>query len=52
MACEGLRKPDNNLQSAVAVITDGEVVGHVTYNLAPTVSQFLRRETATKPSWN
>ncbi len=45
---EGLllkREPDNiRHQSAVAVIRDGEVVGHVPYNLAPTVSQFLRRD--------
>ena len=29
---------------AVAVIKSGDVVGHVPYNLAPTLSQFLRRD--------
>ena len=32
------REPDNPKQSsAVAVVKDGDVVGHVPYNLAPTV---------------
>ena len=29
---------------AVAVLKDGLIVGHVLYNLAPFLSQFLRRE--------
>ena len=29
---------------AVAVIKNGNVVGHVAYNLAPTLSQFLKRD--------
>ena len=39
------REPDNSKDHcAVAVIKDGEVVGHVPYNIASTVSQFLRRD--------
>ena len=38
------REPDNLTNpSAVAVISDGEVVGHIPYNVASTVSLFLRR---------
>ena len=38
------REPDNSKDRAVAVIKDGEVVGHVPHNIASTVSQFLRRD--------
>ena len=39
------REPDNCADKcAVAIIKDGIVVGHVPYNLAPTFSQFLKRE--------
>jgi hypothetical protein len=31
-------------QHAVAVLREGEIVGHVPYNLAPAVSHFLRRD--------
>ena len=29
---------------AIAVIKNGDVVGHVPYNLAPTISQLLKRD--------
>ena len=39
------REPDNpNDKSAVAVIKDGEVVGHIPYSISNTVSQSLRRD--------
>ena len=39
------REPGNTLDKhAVAVLKDGQIVGHMPYNLAPTVSQFLRRD--------
>ena len=39
------REPDNCADKcAVAVVKNGTVVGHVLYNLAPTISYFLRRE--------
>ena len=39
------REPTNATDKlAVAVIKSGDVVGHVPYNLAPTLSQFLRRD--------
>jgi hypothetical protein len=39
------REPDNaSDKSAVAVIKDGEIVGHIPYNMSNTVSQFLRRD--------
>ena len=39
------REPENSIHRfAVAVVLDGETVGHIPYNMAPTVSQFLRRE--------
>ena len=40
------REPDNPEDiHAVAIKKTGEVVGHVPFNLAPTVSVFLRRST-------
>ena len=36
------REPDNS-KDHFAVIRDGEIVGHVPFNLSSTVSQFLRR---------
>ena len=40
------REPDNPEDiHAVAIKKIGEVVGHVPFNLAPTVSAFLRRST-------
>ena len=42
------REPDNpEDRFAVAVQKSGEVVGHIPFNLAPTVSAFLRRSTTT-----
>ena len=39
------REPDNlKDKSAVAVIKDGKIVGHIPYNMSNTVSQILRRE--------
>ena len=39
------REPDNPRdKSAVAVIKDGDIVGHIPYNISNTVSQFLRRD--------
>ena len=39
------REPTNATDKlAVAVIKNGDVVGHVPYNLAPTLSQFLKRD--------
>ena len=39
------REPENpNDKSAVAVVNDGEVVGHIPYNMSNIVSQFLRRD--------
>ena len=39
------REPDNSTDvHAVAVLREGQVVGHIPYNLAPTVELFLRRE--------
>ena len=39
------RQPENPVDhSAVAVIKDGEVVGHIPYNISSTVFQFLRRD--------
>ena len=39
------RQPTNVLDSlAVAVMNGKEVVGHVPFNLAPTISHFLQRE--------
>ena len=39
------REPDNlKDKSAVAVVNDGEVVGHIPYNMSNIVSQFLRRD--------
>ena len=40
------REPDNSVdKNAVAVVkNDGSVVGHVPYNLAPTFSNFLKRD--------
>ena len=39
------REPDNlKDMSAVAVVNDGEVVGHIPYNMSNIVSQFLRRD--------
>ena len=38
-------EPSNSVdRNAVAVMKEGEVVGHVPYNLAPVVSLFLRRD--------
>ena len=34
----------SNYKDAVAVLKDNVIVGHVPYNLAPRLSQFLRRE--------
>ena len=36
------REPDDRF--AVTVINDGEVVGHIPYNISNAVSQFLRRD--------
>ena len=42
------RQPDNCTDKfAVAVIQGGTVVGHLPYNLAPTISHFLRRSVNT-----
>ena len=39
------REPTNATEKlAVAVIKSSDIVGHVPYNLAPTLSQFLRRD--------
>lgn len=39
------REPDNPKdEHAVAVVTDGEVVGHIPHNVSITVSHFLRRD--------
>lgn len=39
------REPDNVKDHlAVAVIKDGDIIGHVPFNLSRTVSQFLRRQ--------
>ena len=39
------REPDNPMDvHAVAVLKDGQVVGHIPYNLAPIVEMFLRRD--------
>ena len=38
-------EPSNSVdRNAVAVMKEGQVVGHVPYNLAPIVSLFLRRD--------
>lgn len=40
-----VREPTNATDKlAVAIIKNGDVVGHVPYNLAPTLSQFLKRD--------
>ena len=40
-----IREPDNIKDKyAVSVMKDGLVVGHVPYNLAPRISQFLKRD--------
>ena len=41
-----LRREPNNPKdkSAVVVVNDGEVVGHVPYNMSNTVSQILKRD--------
>ena len=42
---EVLILPDNSRDvHAVAVLREGQVVGYIPYNLAPTVELFLRRE--------
>jgi hypothetical protein len=39
------REPNNSTDKlAVAVIKNGDVVGHVPYNLVPTLSLFLKRD--------
>ena len=39
------REPDNAKDvHAVAVLKDGQVVGHIPYNLSPTIEMFLRRD--------
>ena len=39
------REPDNTKDShAVAVLRDEQIVGHIPYNLAPTIEMFLRRD--------
>ena len=39
------REPENNIyRFGVAVVLDLKTVGHIPYNMAPAVSQFLRRE--------
>ena len=39
------REPNNATDKlAVAVLKNGDVVGHVPYNLASTLSQFLKRD--------
>ena len=39
------REPTNSKDSnAVGVYQEGTIVGHVPYNLAPRLSQFLRRD--------
>ncbi len=42
-----LRREPNNSHDihAVAVVLDDQIVGHVPYNIAPTVSAFLNRST-------
>ena len=43
--CEVLILPDNSRDvHAVAALRERQVVGHIPYNLAPTVELFLRRE--------
>ena len=43
--CEVLILPDNSRDvHAVAALREGQVVGHIPYNLGPTVELFLRRE--------
>ena len=43
--CEVLILPDNSRDvHAVAVLREGQVGGHIPYNLAPTVELFLRRD--------
>ena len=40
------REPTNShVRHAVAVVVDDEIVGHMPYNIAPTVSAFLNRGT-------
>ena len=40
-----IREPENiNDKYAVSVLKDGLIVGHVPYNLAPRISQFLKRD--------
>ena len=39
------KEPDNPQDThAVAVLKEGQVVGHIPYNLAPTIEMFLRRD--------
>ena len=40
-----IREPENIKDKyAVSVLKDGLIVGHVPYNLAPRISQFLKRD--------
>lgn len=47
------RQPDNYVDKyAVAIVLEGRVVGHVPYNLAKCVSQFLSRDANAKVTGN
>ena len=48
-----LKREPNNVQdkSAVAIYNKGDVVGHVPYNISSLLSNFLKRESATKALW-